>query len=431
MSFDAVASWVCIIAGVALSVVGIRLAYRRVGLAGTYVYLGGLLLLAASAFRVYPAPDKPGQPQDIEKLQIELVQEKGRSALARQMLNDATTRIVNLERSVGFAANDLSSAKSTISVCATDKEKEFSAKNVLQTRIDKDGLELDSLRNTLALAKDEIKGLNQKLDSERATLRSTVEALQIQKKLVGANVSHLRLVESSRAALADQLAAKEQQLAAFPKMPAQPAAQAANNRSSEPPRQVAKVNLQLDGTAKVGVEKLNDRELVQGEIGEYYIISLKDTATGNPITFPQAQFAITDKPSELHGAIRELRDAVLRRVPQGWRYRIFVRGHADGGSFKEPVSEEYYRNLEYLPPSGAAGSSYLRKPVRKRLNREFENEDLPNLRGAFLAKMLQEDINGAAPTLLGNMPRPGTDKANRRAEIILFLAGPDGGNPGD
>src|SRR5262249_13200736 len=154
-------------------------------------------------------------------------------------------------------------------------------------------------------------------------------------------------------ALVKQLSTKEQQTADTQKTAAQLKGQALN--TPDPVKQPGKTQFLLASSPKLAIKKLDNGELVQGEIGDYYLIILQDAQTGAPIIFPPAQFIISEKADQLHSAMDELREAVLKRIPPDWQHRIFVRGYADGGSFREPIVDAGYRNFELLPPSDSSG----------------------------------------------------------------------------
>ncbi len=401
MTLDVIIAWAWILAGALISALGIFFAYRRVGRAAAYVYVGGLLLLAVSAFKVHPALVRFGQPQDVRLLQDELLEAKRRTCTGQE----------------GRAPAKMMTA------CTADREKEIAANKSLHTQIDKDEAELASLRDKLSRLAAQNKELTGQLDSQRAERQSALQSYQTQKVLLSANLDHLRLVEAGKAALADQVSVKDQQLTDALKTIAQLKEQVENMKSLKPARTV-KVQFSLGSSRLLDIQKLESKELVEGEIGDYYLIGLKEARTGSPLTFSPASFVITERADELHSAMDELRTAVLQRIPANWRYRVFVRGQADGGSFKEPIGDENFRSLEFLPPSDASGTSYRLKSTRKFLDGEYENEDLPNLRAAFIARSLRDSVKGAAPVLLGNSPQPGANKANRRADIILLVQGP-------
>ncbi len=455
MPDDVALAWLWILVGVLISTIGIALAFRRERPAAGFVYAGGLLLLAASVFKVHPALVRYSLSPEVQQLQNELSGAKRELADVLPRLAAAGTRLKQFEDSAAATASDLSANKAAIAACFADKDKEVNNNKRLQSTIDKDALQLDSLRSKLTSLSAGNQTLTAKLDTAKAELQAAAAANRAQKELLTANIDHVRLLEGEKTALSDQLSSKERELEAAlnriaqfkeqiadikapgpatqniatqalasPPLPAQ--AIGTETSSARRPSPGAKVRFAFESSGALGVDKLENSELVQGEAGDYYLISLKDAKTGAPITFPPAQFVITDKASELHGAMEELRQAVLQRIPARWQYKLFVRGQADGGSFKEPLGDERYRSLEYLPLSDGSGFHYGPKLVRKRLNKEFENEDLPNLRGAFLARALVETVGGDAPVLLGNIPQPGTNIANRRAEIILLLKGPSG-----
>jgi hypothetical protein len=425
MALDVTIAWIWILVGALVSALGIFLAYRRAGLAATYIYAGGLLLLAASAFRVHPALLRSSLPQDVQALQDALTEEKRKASLEQGEFVTEKTKLTRLEQSANATAIELAETKSVAAACLSDKQNEKGRNTGLQSRINNYETEIDSYRNRLLILSSSNKTLTEQLEAEKAGHRSALESYQTQKTLLDANLAHLRRLDAEKAALAKQLVAKEQQMASSVKPAAQQKEQAANLDTLEPAKQPVKVQFALTSSPRLDIRKLENSELVQGETGDYYLIGLKDAQTGSPIIFPPAQFIITDRADQLRSATDEFREAVLQRIPPDWRYRIFVRGYADGGSFKEPIGDDVYRNLEFLPPGDSPGSSYRSRAMRKQLSRNFENADLPNLRGEYLARTLQASIRGELPVLLGNTPGTGTDKASRRADIILLLKRPD------
>jgi hypothetical protein len=427
MALDVTIAWIWILIGALVSALGIFLAYRRAGLASAYIYAGGLLLLAASAFGVHPALLRSSLPEDVQALQDELIAAKRKASFDQDGLATEKTKLAKLEQSANAAAIELAETKAAAAACLSGKEAENGRNKSLQTRIDNYEAEIDSYRNRLLVLSSGNKTLIEQLEAERAAHRSALESYQTQKTLLDANLANLRRLEAENAALAKELSAKDRQ-AAGPVTPAAPRQkeQAAAPGAPEPAKQAGKAGLVLASSPRIEIRKLENREMVQGEIGDYYLIGLKDRQTGSPIIFPPAQFIIFEKESQLHSAVDELREAVLQRIPPDWRYRLFVRGYADGGSFKEPIRDAAYRNLEFLPPADSSGSSYRSQSISKRLGRDFENRDLPNLRGAFIARTLKASIKGESPVLLGNAPGAGTNKASRRADIILLIKRPEG-----
>lgn len=419
MPIDVIVAWVWILAGAFVSTLGILLAYRRAGAAALYVYVGGLLLLAVSVFKVHPALVRFSLPQDVQTLQDELSGANSKFAAEHDWLVAARAQLRDLEASAKTTEKDLAATKTATTACRADKAKEVAGSQQLRMRIDQDGAELDSLRNKFSLLSSEHKSLADQLEALKEEHRATLQSYETKETLLAANIHHLNLAETEKASLANELTEKEQELAGARETIAQLKEQLVNTRTPEAAPH--RVEFTPGSSPMIGVEKLENKELVQGEIGDYYLITFKDAKTLSPITFSPASFVITDKVVDLRSAMQELGPAVLQQIPPSWHYKIFVRGHADGGTFKEPIGDENYRDLEFLPRSDASGFNYQAQLVKQRLSRDYENENLPNLRAAFMARTLLETLKGEAPVLLGNSPEPGSNSANRRAEVILFL----------
>jgi hypothetical protein len=419
MALDVTIAWIWILVGAVVSALGIFLAYKRAGLAATYICTGGLLLLAASAFRVHPALLRSNLPQDVQTLQDELSEAKRKVSLEQDGRVTDRAKQGGLEQS--NAAIELAATKEAMAACLAGKAQETDRSKTFQTRVDNYEAQIESYRDRLLQLSSSNKTLTEQLEAEKAEHRSALQSYRTQTTLFDANLAHLRLLEAEKAALEKQLSAKDQRTPLPPKPAVQANGQALNLQTSEAAKQAGGVQHVLASTPRLGIKRLENNELVQGEIGDYYVISLQDGQTGAPIIFPPAQFIIAGKADQLHSAMDELHRAVLLRIPADWRYRIFVRGYADRGSFRKPLGQNAYRDLEFLPPDDSSGSRYRAHAMRKRLGRQFENKDLPNLRGLFVARALHASIKGEPPVVLGNTPTTGTNKAGRRTDIILLL----------
>src|SRR5208282_406864 len=110
------------------------------------------------------------------------------------------------------------------------------------------------------------------LEAVKAEHRSTLQSYEAKETLLAANVQHIGLVETEKASLAGQLSEKEQELTTARETISQLKKQLTNIRAPESPPHGQRVETLFGNSRRLILKKLENRELVQGEIGYYYII---------------------------------------------------------------------------------------------------------------------------------------------------------------
>lgn len=156
-----------------------------------------------------------------------------------------------------------------------------------------------------------------------------------------------------------------------------------------------------------------ERELISGKSGSWYVIRLLDG--GKDWGFADRQFVLADA-TEIKKSTVRLRDDVLAPLTQaGQNWRLFVRGSAD----VRPVAGPVRRDLSYLPR--LPDETYAQQPTSKQVSLPVRNEDLPTLRADWLREIVRPVLGSVAMAdieLFENPPRPGH---GRTAELVLFV----------
>jgi uncharacterized protein YdcH (DUF465 family) len=178
--------------------------------------------------------------------------------------------------------------------------------------------------------------------------------------------------------------------------------------------------LRLEGGNYDIVEDKND-EIVKGRKGHYYRIRLKNPASGKNYRFasgsyyqvqPQAAFK-----KSLDEAMANIKDALDGRR----NYELFVRGKASGGRFNGKLDPNHdYSRIMVLPkPEGA--KSYDNIPVERTYGPKITNDDLPNLRAAFLQDYIAKNYNMKKPTIVDGKVSKSKDASKQAVSVMLFV----------
>jgi hypothetical protein len=196
------------------------------------------------------------------------------------------------------------------------------------------------------------------------------------------------------------------------------------------------------------IEKINNRELVKGFVGEYYIIDLKVKQNPEDLIFTNSvdtanmvykifHFEIGkyyfDRESisqyyqfvnSFDKFINDLIDPFLRQ--KGY-YHIFLRGKADKLKFTRNPPLHFIYNydrievVKYLPNERI--NYDLDRTYIHKLENRFSNEDLPDLRAMFVKDFVINDElhNLTPPKILEGIVTENIKPEDRNIEIIIFL----------
>jgi len=169
---------------------------------------------------------------------------------------------------------------------------------------------------------------------------------------------------------------------------------------------------------------LNETELVVGKKGIYYAIRLFSPAREIIPKFDLGSYRLdTTKHQEIARAFAELNREVVSVLATGNPVTIFVRGRANNIGFKGPgalhVGLCSGSSISYLPYDRGA-KKYTSAATQQVLASTFTNRELPNLRGAFIACIVQASIQPAELLILQGEIAETSDHSAQTAEMFLF-----------
>jgi hypothetical protein len=173
---------------------------------------------------------------------------------------------------------------------------------------------------------------------------------------------------------------------------------------------------------------LNETELVAGKKGTYHAIRLFSPARETIPKFDLGSYRLdTTRHQEIARAFAELRREVLSVLATANTVTIFVRGRANNIGFKGPKALHAElcsgNSVSYLPYDRDA-KKYASAATHQVLARTYTNEELPNLRAAYIACIVQANIQPAELIILQGEIAETADRRALTAEMLLFAGAP-------
>jgi predicted nucleic acid-binding Zn-ribbon protein len=168
------------------------------------------------------------------------------------------------------------------------------------------------------------------------------------------------------------------------------------------------------------IVKAANIEMIDGHKGEYYIITLKNPADGKGYKFASASYSRVEK----EGQFKQSLDRVIsdiRGAFEGRRdFQLYVRGKASAGRYSGKLTPGYeYTNIKLL--ERVRGGGYGKKTVTRQYGPTISNDDLPNLRGAYLQEFVGKNYKVAKPIILDGKVSKSMNANNQAVALILFV----------
>jgi hypothetical protein len=199
----------------------------------------------------------------------------------------------------------------------------------------------------------------------------------------------------------------------------------AKNRKSTPDETAELLRLKdrLNTTVQTpnyDVSVYPDAELIKGRRGKYYVIDIKDAEQGARYFFQGGKYTISTRQEQFRSSLNTFVKDVLEKMQGRVEYQLMVRGSADSKPWRGQFEQGHeYRNLRYLKAIG--GDKYVNEISDIQLGSPLNNGDLPNLRAAFLQKVVGAVYPVKEPVILQGVVSDKVSDGDRNAELILFV----------
>ena len=413
-----------------------------VGLAGTYyrrrwgsvIALAGLTVIGAALATILLSPEVLSGSNDPE-------------AKIWQERHDFVQRDLQIAREKELATRrSLEDAEKVGRELRSELEGERRAHATVQTALDAEILRrqrADSLREGAEKTEQDARQTIAKLESLASSLRSDIERLEaalkseqaanlklredfeVDKERTKREIDSLKIekraIEVQRDKSVADLSTANESLATLNQ-----ALVAAQNTIQELRRQppsdsIASSDLKilLEGGLfgrRYEIYRVLHPPAINGRVGTYYAIKLKaasDGASPEPFEFAIGKYTLTSGDDRFLEAVHDLFEDVIRKIQGPIAWELFVRGTADEREFRSPPStagHEGFRVVRYLPKEQPETNRYLNVPKDQRLGPVLRNQHLPNLRAAFVAKLVHDRMSqlqalGPEPTILEETPK--------------------------
>ena len=173
-------------------------------------------------------------------------------------------------------------------------------------------------------------------------------------------------------------------------------------------------------TPNYDVSAYPGRDLVGDRAGRYYVVDMKNAASGIRYYFQKGRYTIDRSGEEFRNSLNAFIGDVLKKLDGKVDYDLFVRGSADALAYQGGFETGHeYHKISYLKRLGA--DKYGVDTGEVQIDTAIHNADLPYMRATFLQKIIGDVYPVKAPVVLeGSVTAKANDK-DRNAEIILFV----------
>lgn len=194
---------------------------------------------------------------------------------------------------------------------------------------------------------------------------------------------------------------------------------------SRPSQSVSEL-FQLKNRLGLGLETDNysivpypDNEVVRGRKGRYYVVDMKNAATGVRFRFEAGKYTLDRSAREFREALSSFARDIATKLDGNVDYSLYVRGSADAAPYVGRHEAGFeYAQVKYMPALG--GGRYVKQLRVRDIGRRVKNKDLPFLRAEFLRNIVRDVYPVEPPSVLEGSVTRKVDNADRNVELILF-----------
>lgn len=180
-------------------------------------------------------------------------------------------------------------------------------------------------------------------------------------------------------------------------------------------------------SSTISIVGILNKEIIKGKKGNYYKVELKNVTHQEKVLFPTGKYVIDELDDNLLIPLNSFTDSVYNILKEGFDCKLYVRGIADQlgndsfrGNFEDGYgASEGFSNFYIFPEEG---NFYTSQKLLQRIKPPFTNEELPNLRGRFLQKIIEQhftDIN--PPEILEGRVTNNILREDRSGFLLMYV----------
>jgi len=165
--------------------------------------------------------------------------------------------------------------------------------------------------------------------------------------------------------------------------------------------------------------KIREEDLVNGKTGKYYRISLK-SPDGQGYKFASGKYNKITPSAPFKASLDRVIEDIKTSLDGRRTYQIYTRGKASAGYFHGRMdTANAYNDIELL--RRGANGKYDDLRVNRHYENKLTNEDLPNLRGAYLQDYIARNYPETNPVILEGKVSKSKDPSKQTVDIILYV----------
>lgn len=173
-------------------------------------------------------------------------------------------------------------------------------------------------------------------------------------------------------------------------------------------------------TPNYDVEAYPDRELIKGRLGRYYVVDMKNAMSGIRYYFEGGKYTLPRGSQEFRTSLNAFVSDILSKFEGQVRYDLYVRGSADAKPYTGQFEAGHeIRSIKLVKSLG--NDRYGRDMLERVIEGPVRNQDLPDLRAAFMQRIVAETYPLKPPTVLEGAVTPNANDRDRNVELFLYV----------
>ena len=192
-------------------------------------------------------------------------------------------------------------------------------------------------------------------------------------------------------------------------------------------QQVLRLQKELAGNGRItsfyDLRIIENPEIVDGRIGKYYSVVLKEAQKSERFQFPPGEYTMPGANVPFRRSLTAFVREVVGVIEGGVEYALYVRGGASATPFsreRQLKSDFAFTRIEYLSKAGS-GKYAGEVPLNRGVPTSYTNSDLPFLRAAYLQHIINESYPLKRPIILESEVGASRDQNEQFAELLLFI----------
>ena len=179
----------------------------------------------------------------------------------------------------------------------------------------------------------------------------------------------------------------------------------------------AKLSLKGDGYT---LNKMAKKQLIEGKSGNYYRLTLRQP-NGKGFKFASGRYSRVVPEAPFKQALDNVISDIQSGLDGRRAYQLYARGNASAGRYTGKQEKGYEFDSLMVLKKNSATKKYAEPLEEYPVGKVIHNNDLPNLRGAYLQDLIGQNYSIDKPVLLNGKVSKSKNAAKQAVSLILFV----------